>query len=254
MTDVDRFTAAPWLKIAGALLPAMLCSLPNPAGAQAIDTNRPGFSYSPGVVLPGQWQLETGVAYDRPGGGAKSLSLPLAELRVGVAEDIELFVSSVSWSDVQAGGDGASGLGDIVIGTKIALGNTTSRTSMAVLFQVSAPTGDSEFSSDDWDPAAAFIWLHDGRVTLAGTARVTRSGNRHQLDNSLKLPFALSDTRSAFVEWEANLPEGRDDAHWLNGGFQWLLRATLQFDLNAGIGLNDTAGDYRLGAGLSMRF
>jgi hypothetical protein len=237
------------------MIPVLVfCGLPALASAQAIDTNRPGFSFSPNVVAEGQWQLETGIAYDRAGGNAKSLSLPLAEFRIGIADDIELFVSSISWTNAEAGGNSASGVVDTVIGTKIALGDTMGRTSMAVLFQVSVPVGDSDFSSDDWDPSAAFIWTHDGRVPLAGTVKVSHAGGRYQLDNGLKLPFSISDGHSAFVEWEANLPEGRDNAHWLNGGYQWLLEETLQLDLNAGVGLNDEAGDYRLGAGFSMRF
>jgi hypothetical protein len=237
------------------LIPVLvLCGLPMQAAAQAIDTNRPGFSFSPNVVAQGQWQLETGIAYDRPGGGAKSLSLPLAEFRIGVAEDIEVFVSSISWTDAEAGGSSASGVVDTLVGTKIALGNNLGRTAMAVLFQVSVPIGSSDFSSDDWDPSAAFIWTHDGRLRLAGTVKVSHADGRYQLDNGLKLPFAITEGHSAFVEWEANLPEGRDNAHWLNGGYQWLLEETLQLDLNAGVGLNDEAGDYRLGAGFSMRF
>ena len=231
-----------------------LCLLTEPAGAQAIDTNRPGFSFSPNVVAEGQWQLETGVAYDRPGDGARSWSLPLAEFRLGVAEGIEVFVSSVSWTDTESNGFSASGLADAVVGTKIAVGDSVSGASMAVLFQVSVPVGNSDLSSDRWDPSAGFVWATNGAVPLAGTVKVSHLDFGYQLDNGLKLPFAISEDSSAFVEWEVNLPEGGDDAHWLNGGYQWLLEDALQLDFNAGVGLNDTAGDYRLGAGFSIRF
>jgi hypothetical protein len=232
----------------------LLFIMPALVNAQAIDTNRPGFSFSPNVVARGQWQLETGVAYDRPGDSTQSWSLPLAEFRLGVSSGIEVFVSSISWTDAESNGNTTSGLVDAVVGTKIALGDTMGRTSMAVLFQVSVPVGDSDLTSDNWDPSAGFIWAHDGTLPLAGTVKVTRFDDFYQLDNGLKMPFAISDGHSAFVEWEANLPEGRDDSHWLNGGYQWLLQETLQLDLNAGVGLNSTAGDYRLGAGFSMRF
>jgi len=125
---------------------------------------------------------------------------------------------------------------------------------MAFVVQVSAPVGDDELSSDRWDPSAAFVWTYDGALPLAGTAKVSKFAGGYQLDNGLKLPFATSGGNSAFVEWEANLPEGGDDAHWLNGGYQWLIDDVAQFDLNGGLGLNSTAGDYRIGLGYSIRF
>ena len=48
--------------------------------------------------------------------------------------------------------------------------------------------------------------------------------------------------------------ESGDTLHWLNGGYQWLLDDSRQIDFNAGVGLNDDAGDWRFGAGFSMQF
>jgi len=228
--------------------------VPGTATGQAVDTNRPGFSFTPGIVADGRWQLETGIAYDRPGGGSHSLSLPLADARFGLSEGVELFVSSISWSDANLGAGSASGLVDVAVGTKLALTDNDAKTRMAVLFQLSVPTGDSDFSSDRYDPSAAFIWTHDGGIPLAGTVKVSRYREGFQLDNGLKLPFSLGGAHSAFVEWEASLPEGGNDVHWLNGGYQWLMDERMQLDANAGIGLNDRAGDYRLGAGFSILF
>jgi hypothetical protein len=125
---------------------------------------------------------------------------------------------------------------------------------MAILLQVSAPTGDASISSDRWDPSAAFIWAHSGVLSLAGTAKLTHSANGTQFDNGLKLILPAASGRTAFLEWELNWPEGGDAAHWLNGGYQWLLSEHFQVDVNAGLGLNGEAGDYRLGVGLSRLF
>jgi hypothetical protein len=224
------------------------------AHAQVIDTNRPGFSFTPGVVAKGRWQLETGVSYDRADDRSRSRSLPLAEARFGVAEDVEVFLSSVSWSEVETTGTRESGLVDMAIGTKVALTDANAKTRMAILFQVSVPVGDSEFSSDRYDPSAAFVWTHDGRIPLAGTVKISRFREGFQLDNGLKLPFWARGNHSAFVEWEANLHEGGEDAHWLNGAYQWLLDDRTQLDASAGIGLNGEAGDYRIAAGFSILF
>jgi hypothetical protein len=221
--------------------------------ADAIDTNRPGFSFTPGVVERGDWQLETGFSYTRLTGDADERALPLAEVRFGVAEDIELFVSSLNWIGVDTGSGRTSGIDDPDVGAKIGLGDAGGRTRMAILLQLSVPIGDDAFSTGEWDPAAAFIWTHDGALPLAGTFKVSRIGDSLQIDNGLKLLFATNDRRGAFVEWEADLAEQGGSAHWLNAGFQWLLDDRVQLDANAGLGLNDVAGDFRLGIGFSYR-
>ena len=124
---------------------------------------------------------------------------------------------------------------------------------MALLFQMSVPTGDSDFSSDRWDPSLAFIWAYGGDFSIAGTVKVSDFKGGYQLDNGLKVPFSWGDTHSGFIEWEVNMPQGGGNTHWLNGGYLWLVEDHIQLDFNAGLGLNDRAADYRLGVGFSIR-
>jgi len=42
--------------------------------------------------------------------------------------------------------------------------------------------------------------------------------------------------------------------HYGNGGFTVLLNDDIQWDIRAGVGLNDAADDYFLGTGLSIRY
>lgn len=233
-----------------ALLAGLCCEA---ASAQAIDANRPGFSFTTGVVPDGRWQLETGIAYARPGSDSRTTSLPFAEVRYGVSDDMELFASSLNWARSEIANSDRSGLTDANIGIKVAAGDRGLLRS-AVLFQLSVPIGDSDFSSDDWDPSVAYVWAYDSRIPLAGTVMVSNFDGRYQLDNGLQLPFSINERQNAFLEWEMNLPEGGNDAHWLNGGFMWLLDNRRQIDFEAGAGLNDAAGDYRLSAGFSILF
>jgi hypothetical protein len=220
---------------------------------QTIDTNRPGFSSSPNVVEPGQWQLETGISYTRSNDDTRTTSLPLAEIRTGVGSQVEVFVSSLSWSETSSAGGDTSGLVDMALGTKIKISDAAARTQIALLFQMSVPTGDSDFSSDRWDPSLAFIWAYGGDLSIAGTVKVSDFQSGYQLDNGLKVPFSWSDTHSGFIEWEVNMPEGGGNTHWLNGGYLWLIEDHIQLDINAGLGLNDRAADYRVGVGFSIR-
>jgi hypothetical protein len=257
VTEVNRGSRSPAGKPWKSLWPWVVVGVfisPSVVAAQTIDTNRPGFSYSPNVVEPGQWQLETGIAYTRADSDTRSTSLPLAEVRVGVADEVEVFVSSLGWSETKSGGREVNGLVDMALGTKVHVSDAESNTQLALLFQVSVPTGDDNFSSDRWDPSVGLVWTHNGPVALAGTAIVREFESGYQLDNSLKMPFSWGEVHSAFVEWEMNLPEDGGGSHWLNGGYQWLIDNRTQVDFNAGVGLNDRAGDYRLGVGFSVLF
>jgi hypothetical protein len=235
------------------LFSALLFGAAAPAVSQVIDTNRPGFSFTPGVVGKGNWQVETGIGFSQNDSDSETLSLPNAEVRYGTGERVEVFVSSLGWAEDDSFGSKASGLTDIAVGTKIAVSEPASATKMAVLLQLSLPTGDDRFTSDEVNPAIGFIWAHSGRFNLAGTAKLSDTPGGYQFDNGLKLPFAIDDRRSWFVEWEANIPERGGDSHWANGGFQWLMQDNIQIDLNAGVGLNSGAGDYRFGVGFSIR-
>ncbi len=248
MTMAASITNHRWL--AGTLMAALAVG----ANAEPVDTNRPGFSFSPGVVAKGTWQLESSLGYSRGDGGSRSLSLPNAELRYGIGGNVELFTSGLTWVDSEAGGSSTSGFGDISIGTKIAMGDTSAPTRMALLFLVSVPTGKTGLSSDSWDPSLGFVWSTSGKLPLAGTAKITDLDGTFQFDNGLKLPFTLNDRQSFFIEWEANLPERGSSTHWLNSGFQWLLSDDIQVDFAVDLSLSDNADDYRLGAGFSRRF
>lgn len=242
-----------WKRLLLSMIVVAVSVVPDLAAGQTIDTNRPGFTFSPNIVEPGQWQLETGLTYTRPNGDSWTTSLPSAEIRTGVGSEVEVFVSSLGWSESSSAGSKTSGLVDMALGTKIKMSEADARTQMALLFQLSVPIGDSNFSSDRWDPSVAFVWAHSGDISIAGTVKVSEFSSGYQVDNGLKLPFSWSDAHSGFVEWEVNLPEGGGNTHWLNGGYQWLIEDHIQLDFNVGLGLNDRAGDYRLGAGFSIR-
>jgi hypothetical protein len=231
-----------------------LLAVPGLVGAQAIDTNRPGFSFSPNVVERGQWQLETGISYTRSDSDTSTISLPTAEIRLGLASQVEVFLASLGWSETSTPGGDTSGLVDMVLGSKVRISGAGDRTQMALLLQLSVPIGNDSFTSDRWDPSFAFIWSHSGDFAIAGTVKISKFRSGYQLDNGLKVPFSLGEAGSAFVEWEASLPEGGGSTHWLNGGYQRVIEDRMQFDFNAGLGLNDRAGDYRLGIGFSISF
>ena len=142
----------------GLLLPVTVFvafTVPDLAVGQTIETNRPGFSSIPSVVGLGQWQLETGIAYTRSSDDTRTTFVPMAEFRIGVADQLEVFVSSLSWSETKSFSDETSGLVDMALGAKVNVSNAETDSQMAFLFELSVPTGDDSFSSDRWDPTIA---------------------------------------------------------------------------------------------------
>lgn len=221
-----------------------------------IDTNRPSFSSSPYVLSRGSWQIETGIDYESSSSGSdsNSLSMPSALLRFGSSDDLEL---NVEWDGVtrsKSNGKTSTGITDASVGVKIQITGDETSAVAAFLAELSVPIGDSEFTSDRWDPTIGIAWAHSGSLSWAGTAKVTKKDSNYQFDNGVVLSFATSASSSTFVEWETNVPEGGDSIHKLNAGFLWWRGPDMQFDVNGSLGLNDEAADYKLGLGWSYRF
>ena len=60
-----------------------------------------------------------------------------------------------------------------------------------------------------------------------------------------------------YTEWFALMPNGAATAqveHYGDGGFTFLLSDDIQWDIRAGVGLNEAADDYFVGTGVSIRF
>ena len=193
--------------------------------------------------------METGLTYTRVDSNNDALALPQAEFRYGIADQLEVFASSLGWVDADSG----SGFLDPTVGAKVSASQADSIVKMAFLFQLSVPIGGNDVTSDSWDPSLGFVWGMSRGLGLAGTIKVSYFDDEFQVDNGLKLPFSFNHRHHGFVEWEANLPENGGSSHWLNAGYQWLREYGMQIDFNAGVGLNDRAGDWRFGVGFSMR-
>ena len=102
---------------------------------EAIDTNRPGFSSSPYVLKPGTWQIETGIDYERDDDrdDSSTVILPLAQLRYGLMDEIELTLDWAGVARTRSGGDTSTGITDANVGVKIELTNNPGRTAAALI-------------------------------------------------------------------------------------------------------------------------
>jgi hypothetical protein len=77
-----------------------------------------------------------------------------------------------------------------------------------------------------------------------------------QASGSAGLSYPLSDRLGTFVEYYGIYPDARgsDCAHYADGGFAYLITDDVQFDVSAGVGLNEQADDYFVSVGFSFRY
>ena len=234
-------------------------------------TDRPDFTEASTTVGLGVAQLEFGYTYtdnDDAGVSTRTQSLGEPLLRVGIlAEWLELRVGLPPLSERTASGGMAnttSGTGDLYLGFKLALTPQEQMLpEMGLIPQVNVPTGSNAFTSGEVEPGVNWIYsweLNDFLSTAGstqGNRRVDATGDAYlEMAQSWTIAYSLGERVGAYTEWFALIPHSADTAqtqHYANGGFTYLLSNDVQFDIRAGVGLNDAADDFFVGTGLSIR-
>ena len=136
---------------------------------------------------------------------------------------------------------------------------------MALVPQMTVPTGGSAFTNDRGLPGVN--WLYGWDVTdclsTAGSTQFnsaldpTTGVGYTEWAQSWTMGYSLHDRLGMYTEWFVLIPDNAETAqveHYGNSGFTFLLNVDIQWDIRAGVGLNDAADDYFLGTGLSIRF
>lgn len=223
---------------------------------EPISAERPGFSSSPFALAPGSLQIEGGYQFtqDDNGTDVESHTLPLALFRWGLAEKVELQLgwAGQTWLDVN--GNSVNGTSDLSIGLKRQFGDENSLVPIALFLGFSVPVGDDEFTSDSVDPTLGLFWTHDAGLDWFGTVLVSEIDSNTILSNAVGISFPVNERTGGYIEYFAEFPDRGDSRHTLNSGIAWLSRIDLQFDVHAGVGINDEAPDLFIGAGAAFRY
>jgi Putative MetA-pathway of phenol degradation len=237
-------------------------------------TDRPDFTESSVTVGRGVVQLEMGYTYTFDADNltsSKQHSYPELLVRIGMLADwfeLRLDQNIGGETDTVFGGpvDSATGAEDLGIGCKIAL--TPQKCILpetAIILEMSVPTGDDDFTADDVLPGFSYCYgwtINDQWETGALT------GLHRQVDDDTNDPYvefeqswtlvrSWTDNISSYTEWYCFVPCSADTNHtqqYFDGGFSVLLSDDVQWDIRAGVGLNQAADDYFVGSGLSVRF
>ena len=235
-------------------------------------SDRPDFTEASSCVGLRRVQVEMGYTYIRDNNNAvlrSAHSFPEVLLRGGMRAG--WFEFRVGWnyginlnrenvvSSIFDGGE------DLYLGAKIALTEQDGwRPEMAILPQMNVPAGHKYLSSGEVEPGVNWLYGWDINEWLAtgGSTQVNRARDDAQVwfaefAQSWTFNYKLTEKLGAYTEWFAFFPAGSAvdlPQHYFNGGFTFLAHKNVQYDIRAGVGLNDAADDFFAGSGAVLRF
>lgn len=239
-----------------------------------IVTDRPDFTEASSTVGAGRVQIEMGYTFIEDDDGTTrttSHAAPQVLFRIGLFRDwfeLRIFQNALDERNAIIGlSDGDSGLEDLQIGAKIALTEQCGcLPEMAIIPQMFVPTGDNAFTAGEALPGLNWVysWELTDHIGIAGSTQGNRviDDSDHayvEFAQSAAIGYGLTDRLGAYTEWYALFPHSAIDPsakpqHVFNGGFTYLITNDMQFDIEAGLGLNDAADDYFVATGLSVRY
>jgi hypothetical protein len=242
--------------------------------SEPIVTDRPDFTEASSTVGYGVTQIEMGYTYTYDGaaaGSSRNHSFPETLLRLGTLAD--WFELRFDWNygaerTAAFGGpvDTATGGEDLTIGCKIMLTPQEAiLPESAIVLQASIPVGADEFTADEVLPGFLLLYGWDinedwatGALTGVNRAIDDVTGDAYvELAQSWTVVRSWTDRLGSYAEWYVLAATSADTNHtenYFNGGFTYLLNDNVQWDIRAGVGLNEAADDFFVGSGLSVRF
>jgi hypothetical protein len=233
-----------------------------------LETDRPDITEASTVVMPGVWQLETGLLFqsDRiDPTTAHDVSAPNVLLRLGVAPRLELRIDAEGFVEESLSTPGtarASGVSDVELAIKYKLFDQEQvGLDIAIIPLISLPVGSDDFTSGGYDPTVKLTWSRDlargfglgGNVIVSS---ITEAGARFtQTAISASLGHGLGEGWGGFWELYGASSLSRDGGRaWLfDTGITHTLGANAQLDLSVGRGLTEDAPDWFIGVGFSIR-
>jgi hypothetical protein len=248
-----------------------------PSMDEPLESDRPGFTVSPVTVGRGVVQLETGYTYtlDNAGGVHQvENDFPDTLWRIGMfAEWFEwrieynysIIDTTINRAPLPPVRQHLSGSDDLLLGCKIALTPQEGiLPEMCLLPQMSVPSGSPGLTAGLVMPGV--LWGYDWKLnevfSITGLTAVMRSTDDNntvftEFDQALSLQIEITKKLQGYDEWYVISPSGQTierTQHYMDGGFAYHLTNNIQFDIEAGVGLNAAANNFFAGSGATLRF
>lgn len=236
-----------------------------------MSTDRPDLTDSTDIVGRGIWQIETGWSFDAARDHDLSVhttTAPLALLRVGLADNVEMRISSdgmLSDAVTRAGTHEPrlrhTGRSDVEFGVKWRLLGRPFGALFAVEPVVSIPAGSIGISSGSVDPLVKLIVDRDLFAQFAMSSNVVFASTRDDDGRHRQVAASVSVARPLFSHWSgfaelysaSGMHEGSASSWTSDVGAIRPLGHRCQLDVSVGRGHTDTTADWFVGAGFSLR-
>lgn len=238
---------------------------------EPLATDRPDFTEASTTVGKDVLQIEMGYTYTHDSeGGSSSIEQSFGEplFRYGMFADwfeLRIGLRPVQVKEsINGSGDRTTGLDDLYLGAKFALtAQQGILPEIALTPQMTLPTGSNSFTASEILPGINLLygWEITDDLSFGGSTQFNHNlegdNDYHtQYAQAFTLNYNFNETIGSYLEWYGLFPTYAVDAqseHYLDGGFRYLLSDDVQFDVRAGVGLNDAAADYFIGTGVSLR-
>jgi len=236
----------------------------------SVISERPGFSSSPDATPVGRFNVEAGIEYGHEEQGAQDVdrvTLPFALFRAGFVDRLELRLGWAGTSQIEIGDRDRDELADPTLGFKWQINQGSAvLPRFGFIFEVGLPVGEGT-GSDEAEVVGALAWSHPlgPRLGLFGTSTLARRGGDEdagggddlfESTHAAGLGLALGGGLGAFVEYFVSVEDdtGVGVSQVLDGGFTFLWTESLQLDVSAGVGLDDSAQDLFVATGVAYRW
>ncbi len=113
--------------------------------------------------------------------------------------------------------------------------------------------GDDAFTSDESDPGVILTAGRDLGDSWSIGSQLSADWVSGADERSLFWAGALGGPWGSFAEVAFTIPEEGDTATLIHGSATYLVTPNVQIDLHGGVGAMDTAPDFFVGAGVSVR-
>lgn len=244
-----------------------------PKRDKPLESDRPDFTEASSTVGAGILQVEMGYTFiqDREGGTeTQQHSYPETLFRIGMFADwLEARIAYNHGSQgVTVGGapfTSNTGAEDLYLGFKLALTEQDGwLPEMALMPQMTVPVGQDPFTTDIVCPGVNWLygWDVNDWIAMGGSTQFNKAVDDDgtvytEWAQSWTIGYTLGEHVSAYTEVFAFFPSGASLAlpeYYFDGGFTFPITNNLQFDIRAGVGLNEPADDFFAGSGVVVRF
>ncbi|MEX2093659.1 MAG: transporter [Pirellulales bacterium] len=241
--------------------------------SEPLVTDRPDFTESSVTVGMGVVQVEGGYTFtydDNEDGSTQEHSYPETLFRLGMLA--EWFELRLGWNfgasaETVFGGvdESLAGAEDLYIGSKFALTPQSGcLPETGLILQMTVPTGASDFTAGEVLPGVNFVygWDVTDDFSIGGGTQANRALDDNGEDfyvefaQSITTGCGWTEELGSYAEWYMFAPAGADTAEnqqYFNAGLTYLITDNIQWDIRAGVGLNEAADDFFTGSGLSIR-